>query len=299
MTTSEPHVRNDLRPLLQRWFERSLTHQQAGRILQRLVGRAAGRQGLCILAEEVVVSRAVMETGGHWTCVSILDRPGPLAETVAGAAPETLREGRLPFADGRFDLVLMDQVLEHFQEDRAFIAEVHRVLKPDGILVLSAAVSKRWSLVAAIRSLFRLDAKSAGWARPGYTPSALFDVLKDGFDAEEVAAWSRFFSELMDVLIRVLLALGGGGSSVGDGGAGDEERLLMRCRRTVRIHSLTYPLARLVAMLDYLLPFTRGYRLAYRARRRPWRPRRAPSLRDGRSIAEAAINTKIGTAAPF
>ena len=41
--------------------------------------------------------------------------------------------GRLPLQDARFDLVYSDFVLEHVQFPKAFLAEVHRVLKPGGV----------------------------------------------------------------------------------------------------------------------------------------------------------------------
>jgi glycosyltransferase involved in cell wall biosynthesis/2-polyprenyl-3-methyl-5-hydroxy-6-metoxy-1,4-benzoquinol methylase len=43
----------------------------------------------------------------------------------------------LPFRDECFDRVLMSEVLEHLEDDRRALAEVHRVLKPGGILALS------------------------------------------------------------------------------------------------------------------------------------------------------------------
>ena len=39
---------------------------------------------------------------------------------------------KLPFADSSFDLVVSDYVLEHVEHPAAFLAEVHRVLKPGG-----------------------------------------------------------------------------------------------------------------------------------------------------------------------
>jgi len=44
---------------------------------------------------------------------------------------------RLPFADGSADAVLLFEVLEHVGDDRAALAEVARVLKPDGLLFVS------------------------------------------------------------------------------------------------------------------------------------------------------------------
>ncbi len=40
--------------------------------------------------------------------------------------------GRLPFDDSSFDVVLSDYVLEHIEQPRPFLREVHRVLKPGG-----------------------------------------------------------------------------------------------------------------------------------------------------------------------
>jgi SAM-dependent methyltransferase len=42
-----------------------------------------------------------------------------------------------PFAEGEFDSVLCNQVLEHVFEPDLFVAELHRVLKPGGTLVLT------------------------------------------------------------------------------------------------------------------------------------------------------------------
>lgn len=47
---------------------------------------------------------------------------------------------KLPFGDGVFDAVLLSSVLQMVQDDRALLAECHRVLKGSGVLVLSATV---------------------------------------------------------------------------------------------------------------------------------------------------------------
>lgn len=50
-----------------------------------------------------------------------------------------LRQGfaeALPFADASFDLVVLDNVLEHVQDRDRTLAEIHRVLRPGGLLYL-------------------------------------------------------------------------------------------------------------------------------------------------------------------
>lgn len=42
--------------------------------------------------------------------------------------------GPLPFADDTFDVIVSDQVLEHVVELEAAVAELKRVLKPDGVM---------------------------------------------------------------------------------------------------------------------------------------------------------------------
>jgi SAM-dependent methyltransferase len=46
--------------------------------------------------------------------------------------------GTLPFRDGAFDTVLNVQVLEHTPRPAALVAEMARVLAPDGLLILTA-----------------------------------------------------------------------------------------------------------------------------------------------------------------
>lgn len=51
---------------------------------------------------------------------------------------------RLPFAEGRFDIVYASEVIEHVSDTESFLSELTRVLKPGGLLMLSTPNSAFW-----------------------------------------------------------------------------------------------------------------------------------------------------------
>lgn len=83
------------------------------------------------------------------------------AVEMRGAEAEFVRANleRLPFEDGEFERVLSVQVVEHLVDPGAGIAELARVLKPGGVLILStdnAANALSRVLNAPRRALVRL-----------------------------------------------------------------------------------------------------------------------------------------------
>jgi SAM-dependent methyltransferase len=70
-----------------------------------------------------------------------VEHASTFAATAAGArgGPDVIYDGAtLPFRDGAFDTVLSVQVLEHTPRPAALMAEMRRVLAPDGLLILTA-----------------------------------------------------------------------------------------------------------------------------------------------------------------
>jgi SAM-dependent methyltransferase len=62
-----------------------------------------------------------------------------------GSAPDVLASGfALPFIDACFETVLATQVLEHVPEPELLLREVARVLRPGGVLILTAPLT--WPL---------------------------------------------------------------------------------------------------------------------------------------------------------
>lgn len=86
---------------------------------------------------------------------------------------------RLPFPDRSFDKVLCSHVLEHVLDDRAVLAEIHRVLKDDGRAILAVPLKytpQHRAVYAAIglaRTLLKPGKKGTPMPPPGTLNKAL------------------------------------------------------------------------------------------------------------------------------
>ena len=89
--------------------------------------RAFARRGAHVVGTDIAVERLV-EARQRVETTATRSVDGFLA--AAGEA--------LPFRDGAFDLIVLNEVIEHVQDDRATLQEVARVLRPGGTCVLFA-----------------------------------------------------------------------------------------------------------------------------------------------------------------
>jgi ubiquinone/menaquinone biosynthesis C-methylase UbiE len=64
----------------------------------------------------------------------------------------------LPFPDNSFDFIIMDNILDHCEDVAAFMGEVKRVLKPQGILYLRNFTFTGWGFILAeLLEFFTID----------------------------------------------------------------------------------------------------------------------------------------------
>ena len=258
-------------------FRRNLPAQLQLHELRRAVGRADGLTCLDVSSQPALFSLHLRKAGGDWQTAVPDQYRADAARAVLDGRVCVLRAGRLPFEDKTFDLVVLSDLLEAFEDDTALVRECHRVLKSDGRLMVTARNLKRWSLINLLQPLLGLSPLRLGWARRGYTEKMLFQVLKTGFDVVSLRSHRRILVECVDTLVRA--ALGCAPAAAPDRpGAG---------RRAYLLAAFPY---RLAYQLDVLFFFTRGFAWTAVARRRPWRPRQAPVLSDGRTIPEAVLS---------
>lgn len=76
--------------------------------------------------------------------IEYLPEKAVVAQADADTKPFVFRGDiqRTPFADGTFDAALLNEVLEHVPNDAAALAEIRRVLKPGGVLIVFSP--NRW-----------------------------------------------------------------------------------------------------------------------------------------------------------
>jgi SAM-dependent methyltransferase len=93
----------------------------------------------------------------------------------------------LPFRDEAFDGAVLGEVLEHVEDDRGALAEISRVLRPEGVLALS---------VPANPKLFGPSDVWAGHIRR-YTRPGLIDACTSaGFEVVRCVGWGFPVSRL-------------------------------------------------------------------------------------------------------
>ncbi len=174
----------------------------------------------------------------------------------------------MPFADASFDLVVIIDLLEHVRDDDGCVAEIARILRPGGELVVNTPHAKPRSLLRMVRHRLGLTDEWHGHVRPGYTRDGLRALLAGRFAIESSATYSKFFSEALDVgLNSMYLRTRGPGADDRAKGTVVTAADLEKSARQFRLLARIYPLLWLWAKLDFLCVGTAGYYLIVKARK--------------------------------
>ena len=276
-----------------RIFLRSPLRRKLLARVMRLLDKVGGQEVLVLSGDEamsVAMQNAGGGGGGVWSSVAASETQ---AELLAESGIERIHLAalpQLPFGEGAFDAVVVSETLEYVENPTELMAELHRVLRSKTRLILHVR-RKRRTLVEVFRRWAGLTDPTRPMVRTGFTPAELFEVLKDGFDVQETTGAGRFFTELAALLAELFAGVVPASCEP----AALEER---RLRRAAAVHAAFAPVFWVAGFLDAVMFFLPEHHMVLRAKRRMmWVPRVTPRLRDGRSIAEAALRSKIGTAA--
>jgi glycosyltransferase involved in cell wall biosynthesis len=241
----------------------------------RLLGPTEGLRCLDLGADNGVVSALLRQRGGIWTSADIDDEAVASIRRLVGERVYRLDGGPMPFATDEFDRVVVVDLLEHVEDDRAFVAELFRVIRPGGELVVNVPRCKGGVLRRLRLSLGDTDDRH-GHVRPGYTGGMLREVLGGRFEVVAERTYGKAAFELLDIATRVLSARLKPGRAAGAKGVVLVEEDFQRHRGLVALHTLAEPLMRALASLDALFFRGDGCMLIVKAR----------SLKRGSAAAE-------------
>ena len=300
MKAMDQNLSNEVLRWQEKLFQRSVRRQARLRKVKQLLGITSNQTCLEVTSGDGIISQQLRLDGGIWTTLTTShDAQAALSYSIK--SPVHVLEGEtIDAPDHSFDAVVIIDALERIRDDYVFIKECHRVLKPDGRLVVTAARKMAFCFGSCpLRALMGQSWKRRGMERAGYTAHEFFDVLKDGFDVPETASYSTFCVEVPGLICETAAnKLAGGPYNMPPANADTEH--FYHYTKLYAFGTAVYPLMWLSAKIEKALQFVLpGHNMVAKTKRRVWRERRAPVLIDGRSIAEAALNTKIGTAAPF
>jgi 2-polyprenyl-3-methyl-5-hydroxy-6-metoxy-1,4-benzoquinol methylase len=233
--------------------------------LLSVLGDVKGKRCLDLGSDNGVVSLLLRQQGGTWASGDLTPETVEAIRALVGTDVHLVSEERLPFGDAEFDVVVIADMIEHVANEAAFVAEVARVLKPGGRLIVNTPHARDTTLRRLRLSLGQTDEKH-GHLRPGYTRESLSALLGDAFVIGASKTYTKAFSETVDTLMQWgLESLGKKGSKKGVVVTGGD---MKAHAKAFKAYSLVFPFVWGFSRLDALLPLNDGYRLLMVATRR-------------------------------
>jgi 2-polyprenyl-3-methyl-5-hydroxy-6-metoxy-1,4-benzoquinol methylase len=243
-------------------FSRSVLKQRKLREIETMLGPTEGLRCLDLGSDNGVISLFLRRAGGRWASADLAEEAVASIRELVKTDVTCIASPTLPYPDREFDRVVVVDMLEHVADDERFVAELARITRPQGRLIVNTPHLKDTLLRRVRHAIGQTDEKH-GHLRPGYTEQRLRSLLEPAFALESAHSYSRFFSEAVDTAINWGVSrLGKKPSSKGLVVTGAD---VARHRKLFRAYSLVYPLVSTVSALDQVIPWTSGYMLIARA----------------------------------
>lgn len=274
MTTNAPAAEEQPIPWQLKMFEKTLKKRQKLRLLLEQIGPTVGER--CLLLTNGDNNGALnyhfSEAGGDWTWGEF-DREtvGQLEEFLGDPVYHVSPE-RLSFEAEAFDRIIVIDVHEHLHEVEPLNRELARVLAPGGRVVVTTPNGDEGLPIAVLKRWVGMGPSEYGHVVQGYDTDELEHMMASvGLEPESRGAYSKFFTELVELIINFgyVKVLSSDEEDDGDEGniAPTNEEELESVKKAYMAYSLVYPFVRAFSMLDHLIPSDSGYAVSVAARK--------------------------------
>ncbi|MEO8358648.1 MAG: methyltransferase domain-containing protein [Vicinamibacteria bacterium] len=248
-----------------RLYEKSPLKRDKVKALLSVLGAVDGKRCLDLGSDNGVVSLLLRRQGGSWASGDLTPETVEAIRSLVETDVHLVTERHLPFKDAEFDVVVIADMIEHVTEESTFVAEIARILKPGGRLIVNTP-HERNTLLRKLRLALGQTDEKHGHVRPGYTRETLGALLSPTFALGETATYTKAFSETIDTAMQFgLEGLGKKGSKKGVVVTGGD---LNKHAKMFKAYSAVFPFVWGFSRLDALLPFNDGYRLLQVATRK-------------------------------
>ena len=253
-----------------RLFHKSVLKQNKWRQIQAMLGETANCKCLDVGSDNGVISYLLRQQGGTWSSADLHETAVASITELVGENVYQLDEHKTDFVDDTFDKVIIVDYLEHIQNDRGFVEEVYRILKPGGELIINVPHITN-SLLRKFRLAIGQTDEKHGHLRPGYSIDDVRKLLGGKFALETHRTYSRFFSEAIDTLITFGYGLVKKDSGELNEGPGTKGVLVTssdmgKYQKAFKLYAAIYPIVWLFGKLDNLLFLSKGYMMIVKAK---------------------------------
>ena len=242
-------------------FNKSVLKQRKLKEISNFLGQTDRLHCLDVGGDNGVISYMLRRNGGDWKSADLDPSSVESIKKLVHSEVYQIDGNSTPFQENEFERVAVVDFLEHIPNDEQFISELYRIMGPGGILVINVPNIKNGVLRRFRNSLGQTDEKH-GHLRPGYTLANLESLLGNKFRLIQSKTYSKFFSELIDIIIVGMVdKVKRGKDKHTKKGMFVTEQDFEKSASAFRVYSLIYPFLRIFSMLDVLLFFRSGYML--------------------------------------
>ncbi len=263
------------RPWALELFDHGLKKRQKVELLLRMAGNLEGVRALLVTGGDNpgALNWHFRAAGGQWRWAELEHDRIPAIEALLGERVEHAAPDRLPFEDAAFDLVVVIDVHEHLDAVEPLNRELVRLLRPGGRLLVTTPSGNTRLPLARLKRLLGMTPEVYGHRVQGYTHGEL-EAMARAVGLEPVArgAYARFFTESIELAINLawvkVLGRSPEGKAPKEGEIAPSDAAgLRKAGGAWGLYRRVFPLIRLVASLDRLIPGRGGYAVAIEARK--------------------------------